>query len=114
MSVVKETGSTRAPLLKLVCVEFPKFNGEKLNEWLYMCEHFFEYDETPDGTKVKVATIYLEGKALQWHQNFMRNRLTKETLNRGEYTEAIATKFGSNLHNDPMAELKNPKQWAIV
>ena len=50
-------------------VDFPHFNGDDLNGWLYRCQQFFEVDGTPSEAKVKLAAINMEGRALQWHQN---------------------------------------------
>lgn len=59
-------------------LEFPKFDGTGLRNWLYQCEQFFEVDETPEASKMKLASCRLGGKALQWHQVFMKTRLTRE------------------------------------
>ncbi|KAG8373941.1 hypothetical protein BUALT_Bualt11G0077500 [Buddleja alternifolia] len=58
-------------------VEFPRFHGEDLRGWVYCCEQFFEVDEMPSDAKVKLAAVHLEGKDLQWHQIFMKGRLTR-------------------------------------
>ncbi|PHU07659.1 60S ribosomal protein L11 [Capsicum chinense] len=57
-------------------VEFPKFGGTGLKDWIYKAKQFFEVDETPTISRVKLALCRLEGKALQWHQTFIKNRLT--------------------------------------
>ncbi|OIT04745.1 hypothetical protein A4A49_65195, partial [Nicotiana attenuata] len=49
-------------------LEFPKFDGVGLSDWLYQCEQYFEVAETPATSRVKMASCRLEGKALQWHQ----------------------------------------------
>ena len=45
-------------------IDFPHFNGEDINVWLYRCEQFFEVDDIPPKAKVKLAIINLKGKAL--------------------------------------------------
>ncbi|KAG8383998.1 hypothetical protein BUALT_Bualt04G0072100 [Buddleja alternifolia] len=84
-------------------VEFPSFNGEDLRGWLFRAEQFFEVDETPMETRVRLAIVYLEGKALQWHQNFMRTRIDKRMPNWGKYVTALQDRFGSFLFEVPMA-----------
>ncbi|KAG8371328.1 hypothetical protein BUALT_Bualt13G0076300 [Buddleja alternifolia] len=66
---------------KVSCVEFPHFGGDDLRGWLYKCEQFFEVDETPPLAKVKLPSVHLQGKALQWHQIYMKGRLTREMPN---------------------------------
>lgn len=103
---VKEIGSNKAMRPKLTLLQLPKFNGGRLNEWTYRCENYFEYNETPSETKVKIEAIHIKGKALRWHQNYMRNQLKRDMLDWDEYI----VRFGSDLHVDPMVELKNHKQ----
>ncbi|KAG8375887.1 hypothetical protein BUALT_Bualt09G0005900 [Buddleja alternifolia] len=91
-------------------VEFPKFCEDDLRGWVYRCEQFFEVDETPSDAKVRLAAVDLEGKALQWHQIFMKARLTREIPNWEEYVKALSDRFGVLLYDDPMAELMNLKQ----
>ncbi|KAG8369325.1 hypothetical protein BUALT_Bualt15G0139500 [Buddleja alternifolia] len=95
-------------------VEFPKFWGEDLRGWVYRCEQFFEVDETPSDAKVKLAAVHLEGKALQWHQIFMKSRLTRELPSWREYVKALSDRFGVLLYDDPMAELANLKQTGSI
>ncbi|KAG8391132.1 hypothetical protein BUALT_Bualt01G0156100 [Buddleja alternifolia] len=96
--------------IKVSRVEFPHFNGEDLGGWLYKCEQFFEVDETPSATKVKLASVHLEGKALPWHQMYMKERLTREIPNWEEYVKALNDHFGALIYDDPMADLVNLKQ----
>ncbi|KAG8384142.1 hypothetical protein BUALT_Bualt04G0087500 [Buddleja alternifolia] len=64
--------------------------------------------------KVKIAAIHLEGKALPWHQIFMKNRLTREVPQWGEYVRALNDRFGALLDEDPMSELVNLKQTGSI
>jgi len=68
------TGNSNHTLSRLSRVEFPKFWGEDVQGWIYKCEQFFEVDNLEEGMKVRVASIHLSEKALQWHQSFMRSR----------------------------------------
>lgn len=86
-------------------VEFSKFNGENLNGWIYICEHFFEYEGTPDEVKVRIAAINLEGKALKWHSAMMKARLGRGLPNWNDYVRALHHHFRQSLYEDPMAEL---------
>ncbi|MCH80339.1 hypothetical protein A2U01_0001106 [Trifolium medium] len=53
-------------------VEFPSFDGKNVRDWLYKCDQFFLLDETPPTSRVRLASIHLDGLALQWHLNYMR------------------------------------------
>nr|CAD1844221.1 unnamed protein product [Ananas comosus var. bracteatus] len=78
------------------------------------CEQFFGIDGTPEDSKVKIAAIHLEGRALQWHQVFMKARLTRSRPTWEEYVTALNTWFGSELYDDPMSELKKLRQTGTV
>nr|DAD20694.1 TPA_asm: hypothetical protein HUJ06_022157 [Nelumbo nucifera] len=56
---------------RLTKVDFPRFNGDHVEDWLYKCDQFFTLDNTSFAAKVKLAAIHLEGKALQWHHTLM-------------------------------------------
>ncbi|KAG8387123.1 hypothetical protein BUALT_Bualt03G0220500 [Buddleja alternifolia] len=99
---------------KVARVEFPRFNGDYLRGWLYKCEQFFEVDETPPTAKVKMASVHLEGKIIQWHQMYMKGRLTREIPNSEEYIRALNDRFGALVYDDPMSELVNLKQMGSI
>ena len=45
-------------------LEFPWFDGLRLNEWLYKMDQAFEIDDTSEADKVKLVITDLDGKAL--------------------------------------------------
>ena len=110
----REFASNKLNAPKLTRLDFLKFGGEGLHEWLFKCDQFYHYDGTLDERKVRIAALHLEGKALQWHQNFIRNKLNRDFPNWNKYTVALNIRFGNDLHYDPMAELMNLKQLGSV
>ncbi|XP_022023821.1 uncharacterized protein LOC110924092 [Helianthus annuus] len=98
---------------RLTKIEFPRFNGNDLNAWLFKVEQFFQLDRVTDATKVRLAAIHFEDKALQWYQSFISQRIEGEVLSWVELVEALKVRFGK-LFDDPMTELKNLKQTATV
>ncbi|PKI53800.1 hypothetical protein CRG98_025806 [Punica granatum] len=100
---------------KIGKLEFPRFSGEGVREWLYRCEQFFEVDMTPDDVKVKLVAIHLEGKALQWHQAYVRSLgVEGKAVIWSEYVTAVVSRFGDSGYEDPMADLKNLRQVGFV
>lgn len=58
----------RNPLAsRLSKLGFPSFDGSQLRDWISKCEQFFDIDGTPPELKVRLAALYLTGKANQWH-----------------------------------------------
>jgi len=47
-------------------MEFLRFDGNNLHDWLSRCENYFIVRNIPDEHKVQLATSYLEGIALEW------------------------------------------------
>ncbi|KAG8368753.1 hypothetical protein BUALT_Bualt15G0078700 [Buddleja alternifolia] len=73
-----------------------------------------QVDETPPLAKVKLASVNLEGKVLQWHQMYMKSRLTREIPNWEEYIRALNDRFEALVYEDPMSELVNLKQGCTI
>ncbi|KAD1690211.1 hypothetical protein E3N88_42456 [Mikania micrantha] len=92
-------------------MEFPKFNGENVEGWLYKVEHFFMIDSTPEHLKVRYAIVHLEDMALLWHQSFVQSRGgTIEEMGWVEYKKFITLRFAEVLGQDAMGSLANLKQ----
>ncbi|XP_042054806.1 uncharacterized protein LOC121799484 [Salvia splendens] len=91
-------------------VGFPIFNGEDLPGWILRCDHFFEVDLTPDESKVRLAVINYEGRALQWFQNWAKYQDRAMTTPWPMFLRALEGRFGDQLLGDPMTELLALKQ----
>ncbi|KAL1536412.1 hypothetical protein AAHA92_29071 [Salvia divinorum] len=90
-------------------VGFPVFSGEDLAGWLLRCDHFFTVDLTPEDSKVRLAVINFEGRALQWFQNWTKYHLPMATPWR-VFIQALEGRFGDHLLGDPISELLALKQ----
>jgi len=86
-------------------VDFPKFEGYDVQGWVYKCESFFGIDGTPDNAKVRVASIHLDGKALLWHQSFMRAVVPGQWPTWEMCKQAILGRFGQQPYDDPLSDL---------
>ncbi|PIN21602.1 hypothetical protein CDL12_05681 [Handroanthus impetiginosus] len=91
-------------------IEFHRFFGEDLEGWIFKYEQFFDVAKTPLNLRVKLASIHLEGEALQWHQVFLKSRLTMTLPTWEEYIQAMNERFGSEMGKDPMIELMHLRQ----
>ncbi|KAG8372393.1 hypothetical protein BUALT_Bualt12G0061600 [Buddleja alternifolia] len=91
---------------KCLKIELSKFYGENAIDWLYQCEHNFEINRTPEQSRVEVAVMHMEGKALQWYKILLRGRLTREPPRWKEFVDALRFQFV----NDPIRELTKLKQ----
>jgi len=108
------SGNHNPSFSRLSRVEFPRFWGEDVQGWIYKCEQFSKVDSMEDGLKVRVASIHLSDKALQWHQSFMRNRNGDPWPRWDEYKTAILSRFGPKPFDDPLADLMRLRQTGNV
>jgi hypothetical protein len=87
--------------------EFPVFEGNDVLKWIYKCNQYFDVEEVAEHGKLKLASYYLDGMALCWHQNFMRS-LGGQVVPWPEYVEALCCRFGGE--RNPLEELIELKQ----
>ncbi|XP_054814737.1 uncharacterized protein LOC129315194 [Prosopis cineraria] len=93
-------------------MEFPKFTREDVLGWILKCERYFELDETPEETKIKMASMHLDPRAFQWHQAYEKSCEgiwpTWE-----EYIEEVKDRFGP-VHETPMSDLARLKRRGVL
>ena len=87
--------------------DFPIFEGEEVHKWLFKCNQYFDLEEIPEADKLRLASYYLDGMALYWHQNYTRN-LEGQEVTWAEYVDALCCRFGGQ--RDPLEELTEHKQ----
>ncbi|CAA7040953.1 unnamed protein product [Microthlaspi erraticum] len=94
-------------MTRLAKLDFPRFNGDKLKEWLFKVEQFFSIDNTPDDLRVGIASIHFDGLASAWHQSLVQSDMQPSTLlDWSSYKLLLYERF-DDLLDDPVAELKN-------
>lgn len=93
-------------------LDFPKFDGRNVHEWLYRCENFFRLDETTPESKVRLASIHLEGLALQWHLNNICRKIDIYPI-WTQYVADVTARFG-DAYEDPLYNLIQVKQTGKV
>ncbi|KAI4363877.1 hypothetical protein MLD38_020042 [Melastoma candidum] len=103
-------GSYTPVSLPIHKLDFLDFDGANLDDWLYISERYFELEQTRDDQKVRIASVFMYRKALQWHYTFIKNRGGRDLPSWGEYIDALTARFGKTVFDDPMGALKNLKQ----
>ena len=61
--------SSSVSSIKNMKLEFPRFQGEDPNCWIYKTNQFFSNHNTLEHQKVIVASYHLDGEALIWFQD---------------------------------------------
>ncbi|KAI4340387.1 hypothetical protein MLD38_025228 [Melastoma candidum] len=105
-----DSGGIIANTFSMPKVDFSEFDGHDLEDWLYKCQRYFELEHVPEDRKVKLASLYLYGSALQWHYSYVKNKKKERALEWEEYSAALNSRFGKEVFEDPMGKMKNLKQ----
>ena len=53
-------------------MDYPKFDGYDFLGWRLKTEQYFEALNIAKEDKIQTIMIHLDGKALLWHQRFMK------------------------------------------
>ncbi|VVB04902.1 unnamed protein product [Arabis nemorensis] len=93
---------------RLTRIEFLGFEGSDLRGWIQRCEQYFDLDGTSAERKVKLASLYMTGKASKRYFSYMDNRFGNFP-SWPKYVLAVASRFG-DVYDDPLAELVSVKQ----
>ena len=48
-------------------VEFPRWEDGNPTSWISKAEIFFRFHRTPEESEVEIASIQLDGDAIQWY-----------------------------------------------
>nr|GEU63151.1 hypothetical protein [Tanacetum cinerariifolium] len=91
---------------RMTKLEFPSLDGEGFKDWYYRCNQFFELDEAPENMKIRIVAIHLKGRALEWHQGFMKDMEGKNIKLREQFVDGIVS--------NPLIEIKNLKLTSSV
>ncbi|GJS65334.1 putative mitochondrial protein [Tanacetum coccineum] len=104
-------GGLGSPYGRLTKFEFPKFSGDDVQGWLYIVNRFFLLDSILDNQKVRLVSMHMFDKALNWHKQFVKKY--GENVEWTVYEREVQKRFDS-VFKDPMVELKNLKQITTV
>lgn len=92
-------------------LDFPKFFGEEPESWIYKCEKFFELNAIDDSQKLRLASLHLEEKAMNWYRWYEKSHTLRTWV---EFSRVLLLRFGSNAYEDPVGQLTKLKQWCSV
>ena len=91
-------------------LECPRFDGYDFLGWYMKVEQFFEAVGVEESDKVQLVMIHLDGKALQWHQRYMKAKGSLKEMQWSIYAGNMRARFHDTEFTDPMSELVSLKQ----
>ncbi|WVZ13742.1 hypothetical protein V8G54_011308 [Vigna mungo] len=110
---VRTSNSTYSCGTRLARIDFPRFGGNAIQQWIYQCETYFAIDGTPEDFRVKLAVIHFEGKALQWHTSFVKTLPGGNLPTWTDFTSILIDHFGE-IDDDPISDLMKLRQTGSV
>lgn len=102
------SGDTAKPYLKL---QFPRFSGGDPTGWLYQASQYFEFQSIALEEQVNLASIHLDGIALQWHRWFTK---LKGPVTWAEFSQALLARFGPTNYENSAEALSRLKHTTTV
>ncbi|PNY15512.1 hypothetical protein L195_g012209, partial [Trifolium pratense] len=97
--------------VRKVKLEFPRFDGTNVHEWIFKAEHFFEYYDTPDLDRLTIASVHLDKDVVPWYQMMQRSRPFTSWI---EFTRALELDIGPSIYECPRATLFKLTQTGTV
>jgi len=85
-----------------VKLDFPKFDGSDVLQWIFKAEQFFDYYNTPDDQRLIIASVHLEKEVVPWFQMQARNHAFPSWV---AFTRALEMSFGPSPYECPHSDL---------
>ncbi|MCI34764.1 hypothetical protein A2U01_0055985, partial [Trifolium medium] len=59
--------------VRSVKLDFPRFDGKEVLNWIFKAEQFFEYHNTPDEDRLMISSVHLDQDVVPWFQMIQRS-----------------------------------------
>lgn len=79
-------------------VDFPRFQGTDVLNWIYKAETYFHYYQTPNEERVEHASIHFHGPVIPW---FQMMRKTETVTNWADLIHALVEDYGPSEFDNP-------------
>lgn len=97
--------------VRKIKLEFPRFNGKNILDWIFKAEQFFGYYHTPDPERLIIASVHLEQEVVLWFQMVTRSQPFQSWH---DFTRALELDFGPSIYDCPRASLFKLQQTKFV
>jgi hypothetical protein len=85
-----------------VKLDFPRFDGTDVLQWIFKAEQFFNYYATPDDQRLTIASIHLDKGVVPWYHMLVRNQPFHSWI---AFTRALEAEFGPSPFECPRSTL---------
>ncbi|MCH84866.1 hypothetical protein A2U01_0005703 [Trifolium medium] len=88
--------------VRFVKLDFPRFDGKNVMDWIFKAEQFFDYYSTLDADRLIIASVHLDHDVFPWYQMMQK---TDPLLSWPALTRALELDFGPSAYDCPRATL---------
>lgn len=105
-------GTPRQPFqIRNVKLDFPRFDGTEVLNWIFKVEQFFDYYSTPDNQRLTIAAVHLDKDVVPWYQMITRNNPFRSW---GAFTRALELEYGPSPYESPRPTLFKLTQTSTI
>jgi len=94
-----------------VKLDFPRFGGADVLEWIFKAEQFFDYYKILDADQITITSVHMEKDVVPWFQMIQRSSPFHTWA---QLTLALETKFGPSPFDCPKKALFKFQQTTTV
>ncbi|XP_042946164.1 uncharacterized protein LOC122279545 [Carya illinoinensis] len=94
-----------------VRIDFPTFDGDDPQGWLYKVKQFFAFHNTLPHHRLRLVSFHMVGKALVWFQGLDESGLLTEW---DDFVNALLICFGPSSYDDPVEQIIRLRQMGSV
>ncbi|XP_039120776.1 uncharacterized protein LOC120257362 isoform X2 [Dioscorea cayenensis subsp. rotundata] len=84
--------------IKSVRVDFPKFEGDDVLNWIFKAEQYFTYYHIPDPDRLELASIHFDGPVVPWYQMLTKTCMVSTWT---ELVTALEEDYGPTDYESP-------------
>ncbi|KAH0752122.1 hypothetical protein KY285_005270 [Solanum tuberosum] len=96
---------------KYASINFGRFCGDNPEAWIFQAEHYFEFYEIAEKYKLSLASLYLDGEALEWYLWLFQN---KQLADWKHFTAKVMIRFRKQHLESQRCHLLNNQQVTSV
>ena len=97
-------GSSSPPLFQVrnMKLDFPRFDGSEVLQWIFQAEQFFDYYNTSDTQCLTIAAIHMENEVVPWFQMTNQSTPFQSWI---DFTRALELEFGPSPYECTRSQL---------
>ncbi|KAK9225273.1 hypothetical protein WN943_010314 [Citrus x changshan-huyou] len=110
-SIKRTEGHREYISTKYAKLDFPRFDNDDPSGWIYKCKRFYHFYAIEEDDGIYVASIYIEGRALDWFQEY---ETSKPKITWKGFIKDLILRFSPGRYDDPISQLTKLRQSGTV